>query len=97
MYKLDYDINKLFDIDLELFKSSFLKIINSINDERVVNIITAFAIVKPIIKFKTIFCILEEFNESNDLMLEFNILKEYINKNIDIFMLSNYLIRVDSK
>lgn len=97
MYKLDYDINELFDINSELLKSSFLKIINSINDEKVISIIKSFATIRPVIKFKTIFCILEEFNESNDLIVEFNILRRYINNNIDIFMLSNYLIKNDNK
>lgn len=96
MYTIDYDINELFNIDSELLKSSFLKIINLIDDDKVVEVIKSFATIKPIIKFKVIFDILEEFSEYNNLNYDFNILRGYINKDIDIFMLSNCLTKKDN-
>ena len=95
MYKIEKQFNEFIKgnetIDEEELKDSFLKIINSINNDNLMTIIREFPKYKPIIRFKTLIYILEEFKHDGELDKEFDIMRKYIDKNIDIFMLVNYL------
>ena len=98
-----YFIEKTFDefikenemVDYGELKGSFLKVINEINNEHLMTIIREFPKHKPIIQFKTLYFILEEFKPYGELDHEFEVMRRYLDKNIDIFMLVNYLRQED--
>ncbi len=94
-----YIIEKQFDefikesdmVDYGELKGSFLKIINKINNDNLMTIIREFPKYKPVIKFKTLYYIIEEFKQYGELDHEFEVMRRYLDKDIDIFMLVNFL------
>ena len=97
MYIIDKSFNDIIKIDsndCEELKEAFLNVINGINNENLMVILREFPKYKPIIAFKTLYYILEEFKESDILDNDFAVMRRYLEKDIDIFMLINYLKKI---
>ena len=95
---MEYTINKDFkdlirgeNPSYEDFKKAFEETLNAINSEHLITIIRTFARVKPYIKFETLYNILEEFRNEKTSWRNYEIMKNWIGAEFDIFMLVNYL------
>lgn len=93
MYTLNYDIDKLLMSDNTLIKNSLLNIINNLTNDNVINVIKSIATITPIVKFASIYYILESVKPFSSFDEEYSLLKKYINYDFDIFMFANYLVK----
>lgn len=95
MYQIDKNFKELIigseSSDYRKLKKAFEKTLNAIDDERLVDMIRVFPTIKPTIKFKTIYYLLEEFKNEKTSERDYEIMRGYLEKDIDVFMLVNYL------
>ncbi|MBQ6487035.1 hypothetical protein IJI89_01235 [Candidatus Saccharibacteria bacterium] len=95
MYQIDKNFKELIigseSSDYIKLKKAFEKTLNAIDDERLVDMIRVFPTIKPTIKFKTLYYLLEEFKNEKTSERDYEIMRGYLEKDIDVFMLVNYL------
>ena len=99
MYQIDKNFKELIVdnklLDYSKLKKAFENALNTINDERLVDMIRVFPTIKPTIKFKTLYYLLEEFKNEKTSERDYEIMRGFLEKDIDVFMLVNYLSKGD--
>ena len=78
-------------LNYDELKSAIEKTLNTINDARLIKFIRVLPTVKPTIKFRTLYYLLEEFKGNNDLTHEFDVMRRFIGCDFDVFMFVNHL------
>lgn len=95
MYSINKDFKELIVeselLDYGKLKKAFEDTLNAINDERLVDMIRVFPKIKPIVKFKTLYYLLEEFKNDKTTEQNYEIMRGFLEKDIDVFALINYL------
>ncbi len=99
MYKINKNFEELI-VDNRLLncnelKKAFENTLSAINDERLVDMIRVFPTIKPTIKFKTLYYLLEEFKNKKTSERDYEVMRGYLEKDVDVFMLVNYLSKDD--
>ncbi len=95
MYSVDIclkdEIIKSKQFDFDALRASVESTLNTINDQRLIKIIRVLPTVKPIIKFRTLYYLLDEFKGNSDLTHEFDVMRRFIGCDFDVFMFVNHL------
>lgn len=79
------------NFDINKFYKNLNEVIKKASEKEKFQTIRKFPRVKPEYYFGTLYYFLLEFNTSNELEEEFKYLSQFINYQIDVFMIVNYL------
>lgn len=79
------------EFDIDKFFNSLEKVINNVTNEEYDQLIHKLVLINPVCKFGIIYYLLKGNYNETQFNVEFNYLKKFVDYEIDLFMLYNFI------
>ena len=79
------------EFDIDKFFNSLENVINNVTNEEYDKLIQKLVLIKPVCKFGIIYYLLKGNYNETQFNVEFNYLKKFVDYEIDLFMLYNFI------